>query len=175
MIYSLLVLLAIITRLLPHAANVAPIGALALFAGATALDQPGKFGKIAAYLLPFAALIISDTIIGFYTWQVMVTVYLGFLISLGLGLLIRRSYRWQTIIGASLAGSVIFFLLTNAAVWAFTNLYSHNLTGLIESYIAALPFFRNSLIGDLLYTGAIFGAYAYAQQVKQVHLSHQTL
>ncbi len=164
MIYFLLILAAAATRLMPHPANVAPIGALALFVGATALNQKTRGSKLAAYLVPLAALLASDSIIGFYKPQVMIAVYLGFAISISLGLYTRRHYHWSTVAAASLIGSVVFYLLTNAAVWAFTPMYTKDLGGLYQSYVMALPFFRNSLIGDLVYTGALFGLYEMAQQ-----------
>lgn len=171
MIYSLLVFLAAISRLLPHLPNVAPIGGLALFTGTTALDAKTKQSRIVAFALPIAALLISDVFIGFYAWQVMVAVYLGFLLTAGLGLLVRKHYNWATIAVASVAGALIFFLLTNAAVWAFTPMYSKDLTGLLNSYIAALPFLRNSLLGDLAYTGILFGSYEAAKQLNHIKIS----
>lgn len=164
MIYALLIILAVFSRLIPHPANVAPIAGLALFAGATGLTYQTKQGKILAYSLPLIALLVSDALISFYTWQVMVSVYLGFLFTVGLGLLVRKYYALGTIILASLIGSIVFFLLTNAAVWAFTPMYAKTFAGLIESYTMAIPFFRNSLIGDLIYTVGLFGAYELAKR-----------
>lgn len=163
-LYTLLVILAVASRLVDHPANVAPIAALGLLTGATGLQQPTRIGRLLCLTLPLVALFLSDLKIGFYTWQVMASVYLGFALTVGLGLWLRRRYRWSTIIGASLASSVIFFLLTNAAVWAFTPMYSKTLAGLAESYWMALPFFRNTLLGDLAYAGVLFGAYQLAQQ-----------
>lgn len=167
MIYALLIILAVFSRLIPHPANVAPVAGLALFVGTTGLTYQTKQGKILAYSLPLIALLISDALIGFYTWQVMVSVYLGFLFTVGLGLLVRKYYSLETIILASLVGSIVFFLLTNAAVWAFTPMYAKTSAGLIESYTMAIPFFRNSLIGDLIYTAGLFGAYELA---KRAHI-----
>lgn len=168
MFYLILVLLAVASRLVPHIDNIAPIGALALFVGTTSLTFNSTKQQMAAYLLPLAALVISDAVIGFYTPGVMAAVYLSYLLIIGLGFLVRRNYHWSTIIAGSLTGSVIFFLLTNAAVWAFTPMYAHNSAGLMESYVAALPFFRNSLVGDLLYTGVLFGTYALASRAHLV-------
>ena len=65
----------------------------------------------------------------------------------------------KNILLGSLAGSVIFYLVTNWAVWAFGTYYPANLGGLLESYNMALPFFRNSLLGDIAYTTVLFGLY----------------
>ena len=159
MVYIMLIIVAVATRLLPHAANVAPIGALALFAGATNFAQSNKVSRFMAYSLPLMALFLSDWLIGFYTWQVMAAVYLSFILTVIIGFVVRKYYRWQTIVIGSLAASLLFFLVTNAAVWAFTPLYQKSLAGLLESYTLALPFFRNSSLGDLLYTGIFFGVY----------------
>lgn len=171
--YFLLVILAAATRLAPHPENFAPIAALALLAGATGLQQTSKAGRIAVLGLPLLAMLVSDYMIGFYTWQVMATVYFGFALTAGLGLLVRRRYSWGTIFGASLAGSIIFFLLTNAAVWAFTPMYEKTFLGLMESYYNALPFFRNSLFGDLVYTAVLFGIYELAVTPGAISLRRQ--
>lgn len=162
MYYILLIALAVFSRLLPHIPNVTPLGGLALLVGATYLNQEKPWQRWLALSLPIVALLISDWQIGFYSLPVMASVYIGFAITILLGTIVRRSYRWQTIVGASLLSSVIFFLLTNAAVWAFTPMYSQGLSGLGQSYLMALPFFRNSLLGDLLYTGVFFGLYTIA-------------
>ena len=169
MLYLVLIVFAMATRLMPHAANIAPVAALALFAGATAWQAKTPSGKIFAGLAPAIALLVSDLIIGTYTWQVMAAVYASYAASFALGLWVRKHYAAGSIIFAALAGSILFYLVTNAAVWAFTPMYAKNLTGLIESYTLALPFFRNSLIGDLLYTGIFFGAYELAKGKIALH------
>lgn len=165
--YFTLILLAVLSRLVPHPANVAPIAALALFVGAKG-STLSNHNRWLVYGTPFLALLISDTVIGFYTWQVMVAVYGGFTVTLGLGLWVRNRYHSSTIFLASLVGSIVFFLLTNAAVWAFTPMYAKTFAGLAESYAMALPFFRNSLLGDLAYSGVIFGAYELAIRASRL-------
>lgn len=148
----ILITLGIAARFLPHPANFAPIGAIAIFSG---LYLPKKW----ALALPLAAMFFSDLFIGFYAWPVMVSVYAGF-IAIGLiGLAVRQNKKLSTVLGGTILGSVIFYLLTNGAVWAFGSLYPPTLSGLMQSYTMAIPFFRNSLLGDLFYTGALVGAY----------------
>jgi len=137
-------------RLLPHPANFAPIGALALFGG---LYLPRRW----ALILPLGVMFLSDLFIGFYAWQIMLSVYICFALVVGIGLLVRKNKKFRTVLGGTALGSVLFFLITNAAVWAFGTMYVHNLSGLIQSYAMALPFFRNSLLGDLFYTGVLIG------------------
>lgn len=171
--YLLLVIFTVASRLMPHPANVAPIAALALFAGTTGRAMPTKAGRLTAIIAPLAALFMADIFIGFYTWQVMISVYVGFAVTWLLGILVRRYYSWPMIMGASVGGSIIFFLLTNAAVWAFTPMYAKTLAGLIQSYTLALPFLRNSLLGDLAYNAIFFGAYELA--IKPIRLADITI
>ena len=148
-------------RLLPHPANFAPIGALALFAG---LYLPKKW----ALALPLGALLLSDAIIGFYSWQMMMSVYGSFALVVGIGLLVRKNKKFSTILGGTVLGSVLFFLITNATVWGFGTMYIHNFSGLLESYYMAVPFFRNSLLGDLFYTGVLVGIVEGAQYLYRL-------
>ena len=147
----LLVLLGATSRLLPPTANVAPIGAIALFVG---LYLPHRLALFA----PLAAMFASDLFIGFYDWRMMTAVYGSFLLSVYIGTLAQREKKPTTIVGATLIGAIIFFLTTNAAVWAFGTMYAHTLNGLMESYWLALPFFRNSLIGDFFFVGILVGS-----------------
>ena len=148
----ILITLGIAARFMPHPANFAPIGAIAIFAG---MYLPKKW----AIILPVAAMLFSDLFIGFYAWQIMLSVYAGFIIMGLIGLWVRKNKKLSTVLGGTILGSVVFYLITNGAVWAFGSLYAHNPAGLLQSYIMAIPFFRNSLLGDLFYTGALAGAY----------------
>jgi len=141
---------AIIIRLLPHPPNFAPIMAVAIVAG---LYFPRQY----AYIMPLIALAVSDLIIGGYHLLIMMAVYGSVLLAVLLASYARRHRRVHTILGTILGSALMFFLITNAAVWAFGTMYPHTLAGLGMSYYMALPFFRNSLLGDLFYTGALIG------------------
>lgn len=164
-----LVLAAAASRLLRHFGfinlppNVAPIAALALF-GAAYLPR-----RIAV-LLPFAAMLVSDVMIGFYSPAIMATVYLSFAACVVIGFWLRRSMSALRIAAASLTGSVLFFLTTNAAVWLFGTMYPKTLGGLGAAYLAGLPFFRNTVIGDLAFCGLMFGAYGLARHALRVRV-----
>jgi hypothetical protein len=144
--------IGIALRLLPHLPNFTPIAAIALFGGV-------YLSRKTAFILPLAALIISDIFIGTYDSELMITVYGSFVLCAILGIWLKNHKKWQTVLGSSVAGSLTFFILTNFSVWAFTPWYSKTLAGLAQCYTMALPFFRNTLLGDLFYVGLFFGTY----------------
>lgn len=144
--FSILVLgVAIISRLIEHPANFAPIGALALLSG---YYLKGKY----SWLLPLAAMLISDFIIGTYHWQVMASVYLSYLAIWGLGRYAAKQGTKSALLPTTLLGSTVHFVLTNFAVWAFSGLYAMTASGLVLSYTMAIPFFKWTLAGDVFYT-----------------------
>ncbi len=151
-IFVILVSLGLTFRLLPHPWNFTPIAAIALFSGV-------YLGKKYAILAPILAMFLSDIFLGSYEWKLVLLVYGSFCLIGLMGLVIRKHKSPATIFTGSLLGSILFFLITNFAVWQFTNWYPKTLSGLIQCYILALPFFRNSLLGDLFYNSIFFGAY----------------
>lgn len=147
----LIVLAGVLSRLLPHHPNIVPIAALCLFGG---VYLPKRFA-----FLPILALFISDFFIGFYGID-MLYVYGSFTLVALIGLWLRNHKSARFVITSALFSSTLFFLITNFGVWAPpNNWYTHDLEGLIQSYTLALPFFRNTLIGDLGYTIILFGGY----------------
>lgn len=136
---------------LPLPPNFSPISAMAIVSGAF---LPRRF----ALILPLSAMLLSDTIIGFYSLPVMLAVYASFTFSHVIGSWLKSRPNWRRTIGASLAGSLAFFFITNAAVWAFQSMYPHTLSGLMQAYVAGLPFLRNTVAGDLVYTSIFVGA-----------------
>ncbi|MBI2040254.1 hypothetical protein HYT18_04210 [Candidatus Microgenomates bacterium] len=157
-----IVTFGVLVRLLPHAPNIAPIGALMLFAGTY---LPKKL-----LWLPLLALLISDYFIGFYGTD-MFYVYGSFVLIGTIGLWLCSHKKPLYIIGGSLSSSILFFLITNFGVWAPpNNWYPHTLDGLIQSYTLAIPFFRNSLIGDVTYTILLFGGYEMIQKFAKKYL-----
>ena len=152
----LLVILGLTARLLPHTANFTPIFAIAMFG---ALYLPKKY----ALIIPLAAMFVSDIFIGFYSWQIMLAVYSSFAFMGAIGLLVRKNKKFSTVLGGTLLGSILFFLITNASVWAFGTMYMHNFAGLMQSYTMAIPFFKNSLFGNLFYVGILVGGFEFAK------------
>jgi hypothetical protein len=157
LIPTIIIILAALIRIVPHPANVAPIAGMALFGGAY-LDK--KY----ALLIPLAAMFVSDLFLGFHASMLMV--YTSFVISGLIGMWLKKHKSVPTVLMASVASSVIFFLLTNFNYWYATPLYPKTLTGVIESYMMALPFFRNTLFGDLVYTGIFFGGYELVKRLN---------
>jgi len=168
-IVAIMILFAALSRLIPHSLNFAPIGAMALF-GAAYFSQ-----KYLAFLIPIISMWLSDLIINNVVYgqyfDHFVWFYDGFYWTYGafmliglVGMVTLRKIRIQNLIAASLLASLIFFLVSNFGVWASTQMYTHSLQGLITCYIAGLPFFRNTILGDLVYTGIFFGLFELAQQ-----------
>ena len=141
---------AALSRLIPHPMNFAPITAIALFGG---IYFNGKFSPI----LPLAALFISDLFLGFY--EGIAWVYGSFLLVVAIGLLVRKHKSAVVVFGATIGSSLLFFLITNFGVWQSGIFYTKDLSGLVECYVAAIPFYRNAVIGDLFYVTVMFGAY----------------
>lgn len=151
---ALFVSVGTFARILPHPANFAPITAMALFGGV-------YLNKKKALTLPVAAMVLSDIVLGFDSLGMRLTVYGSFLAVVGIGFYIKRHKNLKNIVLASVASSILFFLTTNYAVWALGSLYPKSLIGLVECYTLAIPFFRNTILGDLTYTGVFFGGYEF--------------
>lgn len=151
-------LAAALSRLVPHPPNFTPLAALALFGGACFADRRAAFG------VPLAALFLSDLVLGLHRF--IPVVYGSFALIVFLGFWLRSRRNVVPIACASLAGSVLFFVLTNFAVWAIGSFYPRTWQGLIACYVAAIPFFHNTLLGDALYTSALFGGLFLVERVS---------
>lgn len=139
-------------RLLPHAPNFAPIAAIALFGGV-------YFSRKIGLVLPIAAMLVSDLFIGFYSPWLMLTVYASFVLTVVLGHWLKKHKKWYAFAGSAIAAGVLFFVVTNFAVWLTSPWYAKTLAGLIQCYVMAIPFFRNTIMGNLFYVTVFFGAY----------------
>lgn len=158
MIY-LLTLLAAASRFLPHPPNFACLGALGLFAGCYVVGKR-------AYLIPLAALLISDVVghfagfpgMGFYNLTAMAAVYSGMLLSVPIGRCLQSGNRWVRVPLAALTASTVFFVVSNLGVW-MTPWYPSTMSGLMACFASAIPFFGNTLAGDFFFVALMFGAY----------------
>ena len=165
---TLIIVLVAAFRMLPYLFgfnflfNFSPIGAMALF-GAAYFSR-----KQMAFAVPFAALWISNLIIDnvflaqyyegfslFSNWQVYLA--FGLIVLLGMGLL-KKVTPLRALAG-SLSASVIFFIVSNFFVWMEGSMYPLTVEGLVACYVAAIPFFWNTLAGDLFFVAVMFGAF----------------
>ena len=140
-------------RLVPHPPNFTPIGAMALFAGA----HLGRRGVI-ALVAPLGALLLSDLVLGFYAG--MATVYFSTALVVVIGWLALQRVSPLRLIGAALASSILFFVLTNFGMWLSSGYYPHSWAGLQACYVAAIPFFQNTVAGDLFFSAVLFSGFA---------------
>ena len=147
---------SIAVRLLPHPANLTPLGATALFGGS-------KLARPWNYLAPLLILFVTDLFLGFHA--LMPFVYGSFIFSVWLAeRFLKQSVTAKKLIVLAATNALIFFLVTNFGVWLEGRLYPPTISGLIESYVMGLPFLRNMLLGDLGYTLGIFGLYTLAEK-----------
>jgi len=145
------VLIAAALRLVPHPPNFTPIGAMALFSGAYLADRR------LAFAAPLAALLLSDAVLGFHSGMPFVYGSVALIVLIGwLGLKRVTSFR---VVGAALASSVLFFVVTNFGTWALSGMYPLTPAGLAACYVAAIPFFQSTVVGDLVYSGLLFGGF----------------
>lgn len=150
-----LVTAGVLLRVLPHPDNFTPVAAVALFAG---FALPPAL----ALTVPLAVLIASDLVIGAHdlfwlTWAAFAAVTC-------LGFWVRKNPSITRIAAGSVAGSVFFFAVSNFGVFLWGGLYARTWQGLAECFVMAVPFFRNTLAGDLFFSAVIFGVYALARR-----------
>lgn len=144
-------------RIVPHPPNVAPVIAMALFAGTYFTD------KRLAFIVPLLAMLLSDIFIGFHA--LMSFVYIGVVIAVLWGSVLRKKISAVNVLLITTINSVVFFLITNFGAWlVMPELYPRTISGLMTAYIAAIPFYQNSLLGDLLFASVLFGGFEFAKR-----------
>jgi hypothetical protein len=153
-----LIVVGVLARTLPHPPNVTPLTAIALLGGV-------YLTRRWTILLPLTIVALSDSVIGWhstvpFTWS-------AFALTGLVSWWVRVRPSMARIVTGSLSGSLVFFLLTNFGVWATQNLYPKTIEGLWQCYVAALPFLRNSLIGDVVCTAVLFGACGWLLSLKK--------
>ncbi len=162
-VLTLLILGAVFSRLLPHPPNFSPIAASALF-GAAFFPKRWQ-----AFLIPIGATFLSDLVLNqviyaqystgiFYPgmgWQ-----YAAYALIVLAGFAIFRSVKVQTVLAGALSATVIFFLVSNFGSFGSNPVYPKTFGGLITAYAAGLPFAQGTLLGDLFYSGVLFGSFA---------------
>jgi uncharacterized protein DUF6580 len=152
-----MIALAAILRVSPHPWNLTPIGAIALFSGAMFRN------RWIALLLPMASLFVGDVFVGFH--KLMLIVYASFALSVAIGRWLRENRSVERIGGAVFLGAAQFFAVTNFAMWALGGYYPKTAAGLATCFVAGGPFFWNTLGGDALYAGILFGGFALSEKM----------
>jgi len=142
-------LLAVLFRLLPHLPNFTPITAIAMFGGLYFTN------KTMAYLVPLFIMVMSDLFLGFHT--ISIFVYAAFILVSFIGTRTKKPSVFTILLS-----SISFFIVTNLGVWLIG--YPKTWTGLVECYTLAIPFFRNSLLGDFFYSGVMILGFNYVQK-----------
>lgn len=151
---ALMIILAAAMRIAPHPWNFAPIGAMALFSGATLHDRR------LALLVPIAALFAGDLFVGLH--RLIPVVYASTLLSVLIGAWLQNRRPVARIGAAVFLGALQFFIITNFAVWAILGAYPRSFMGLVTCYTAGIPYFWNTLAGDAFYSAVLFGGFALA-------------
>lgn len=145
-----------VTRLLPHYPNFTAVGAIALFSGAY------LFNNRWAFAIPLATMLLTDLVLGWHA--TIIPVYVSFVIIVALGITLRGKKTPGKLALLSFASSVVFFVITNTGFWLTGLMYPLTPAGLAACFTAALPFFQNNVLGDLVYTGLFFTVYELALQ-----------
>lgn len=163
LVLAVMILLAALSRLLPHPPNFSPVEAIALFGGAYFASRAW------ALLVPLAAMLVSDLVLagmlgssyagyigGISFWSVYACIALSTVLGFGL----RGKVGGPRLLGYSLAGSVLFFVATNFGAWLASPFYPQTAAGLGAAYIAGVPFFQWTVLGTLAYAAILFGGFA---------------
>lgn len=152
LIFLVLVIFGLFFRFYSLPANFSPLLALTLFSG---FYFKNKWGV----LTPLAIMIISDFIIGFYFLPIIISVYLSFILIYFINKTENSEIKALNLVFSTFLGSVMFFLVTNFSVWFFSGWYEFSFAGLLSCFYMALPFLKNSLMGNFFFVSAIFGSY----------------
>jgi hypothetical protein len=145
--------IAIAVRFLPHPLSFTPIGAALLFFGA---KKSPKQMWIQLAMLAVTDVVLTKVVYGYPFSADHYVTWAWYALALGIGTLLSKNDGLLRVAGASLGSSISFFLISNAAVWAVWNMYPKTLGGLAMSYVAGLPFFRNTVVSDMIFAVAFF-------------------
>jgi hypothetical protein len=146
-----LIAVDVVARLLPHAPGFLPVAASGLFA-ARMLRIPTL-----AIIVPVLGMVLSDVALVGEDWRIQAVGFAAIAIPAVAGIATRRWSGALPVIAVMVPSSILFFLLSNGAVWAFSGMYPPTLHGLAQCYVAALPFLDKTVLGDLFWTGVLFG------------------
>lgn len=163
LLLAAMIFTAALTRLLPHPPNFSPVEAMALFGGAYFANRAW------AVVVPLLAMVVSDVVLGLTIGGIYLdyvasfgfwSIYLCIALSSVLGFGLRGKVGGGNVLAYSLAGSILFFLVTNFTTWLGSTMYPQTGSGLVAAYVAGLPFFQWTVYGTLFYAALMFGGFA---------------
>ncbi len=173
----IIILLSIVSRLIPHAHNFAPFGAISLFGAAYFKD------KSMAFIVPVFSAWLSGMILNNTLYSTLHPSFVLFddnilwqslsyvtIVSIGF-VLLRSNVSIAKILVGGVVSSLVFFIITNFGFWTTGIFYPKNVTGLLACYAAAIPFYQSTLVGDLMFSLLFFGSY-YLISNRSLQLHH---
>jgi len=172
-ILAVLIALGVVGRLLPHPPNFTPMAAIALFAGFIFLKRYMAVIAVVVTMLLTDYFAFGYLAAEWFASKSMWVVYLALLFPVVFKNFLQKKLGLFRVAGAALASSTVFFIATNFAVWAFSPMYEKTLEGLVLCYTMAIPFFQNTVAGDLIWSGVIFGTYFLLRNYSNLQIFKQ--
>ena len=177
-----LIIIAALSRILPHPPNVTPVAAMGIFGAAYFVS------KRWAYVIPFLALFISDLVLNniflrsfipdatglIWFTKISLFVYLGFGLTIWLSKILLKNINTSNIIKATLLASLIFYVVSNLGVWLTMPNTTMSIVGLFEVYIAGLPYLLNSILGNFFFVAVFFGIAEYVRSKEFRFITQDT-
>ena len=172
-ILAVLIALGVAGRLLPHPPNFTPMAAIALFAGFIFIKRYMAVVAVISTMILCDYFAFGSLSVSWFGSKSMFVVYIALLFPIVFKNFLQKKLGILRIFGAALASSSVFFLATNFAVWAFSPMYEKTLEGLVLCYTMAIPFFQNTIAGDLIWSGVIFGTYLALRNYSNLQIFKQ--
>ena len=172
-ILAVLIALGVAGRLLPHPPNFTPMAAIALFAGFIFLKRYMAVIAVVVIMLLTDYFAFGYLSAEWFASKSMWVVYLALLFPIVFKNFLQKKLGLFRVAGAALASSTVFFIATNFAVWAFSPMYEKTLEGIVLCYTMAIPFFKNTVAGDLIWSGVIFGTYFLLRNYSNLQIFKQ--
>ena len=172
-ILAVLIALGVAGRLLPHPPNFTPMAAIALFAGFIFIKRYMAVVAVISTMLLCDYFAFGSLSASWFGSKSMFVVYLALLFPIVFKNFLQKKLGVLRIFGAALASSSVFFLATNFSVWAFSPMYEKTFEGLVLCYTMAIPFFQNTVAGDLIWSGVIFGTYLVLRNYSNLQIFKQ--
>ncbi len=152
-----IILVAVVSRFIPHPPNFTPILAICMFSGIMFQD------KKLSFLIPIIMMVISDAFLGFH--NNLFWVYGTLLLIVGMGIYMQDKVKLPTVILGVTSSSIGFFLITNFGVWLGSISYPQTLSGLALCYTAGIPFLKNTILSNFLFSGIFFAVYSIVSRI----------